>query len=80
MFEIFLQLFPLCTLLVAVFFIVADNQNKEDAETRKRLHGRHVIIGDRLRILQEDGNALADVHIPTYFDELPVSHWDGRRD
>jgi hypothetical protein len=73
--NIALQLFPLCSLLVTWFFILVDNRSKEDARVRRLLHGRHVIIGDRLRILQEDGNALVDVDIRTYFDDLP----NGRR-
>jgi hypothetical protein len=70
-FEIFLQVFPACALLVAWFFIMADNRNREDAQVRRRLHGRLIEIDGKFRILQEDGNALCDVDIATYFDELP---------
>ena len=71
MFEIFLQIFPACALLVAWFFIMADNRLREDRMVRRLLHGRLIKVDGSLRILQEDGRHLCDVDIATYFDELP---------
>jgi len=80
MFDLFLQFFPACALLVTWFFIMADNQLQEDRKIRRLLHGRLIEIDGKFRILQEDGNHLCDVDIATYFDELPCVRWDGRRE
>jgi hypothetical protein len=69
--DLFLQFFPACALLATWFFIMWHNREREDARVRRALHGKLIRIDGKFRILQEDGNALCDVDIATYFDELP---------
>lgn len=71
MFEIFLQFFPACCLFVTLAFIVIDEWRKEDRAVRRVLAGRLLRVGDRIRVVQEDGTPICDYDIATYFDDLP---------
>jgi len=71
MLELFLQFFPACLLFCTLAMITADEWRKQDRDIRRRLARRPIRVGDRIRIVEEDGTPLCDVDIPTYFDELP---------
>ena len=71
MFETFLQFFPACLLFCTLAFIVIDEWRKEDRDVRRNLASRVMRVGDRVRVVQEDGLPLCDYDIATYFDELP---------
>ena len=71
MFETFLQFFPACLLFCTLAFIVIDEWRKEDRAVRRTLAGRLLRVGDRFRVVEEDGTASCDIDIRTYFDELP---------
>jgi hypothetical protein len=71
MFETFLQFFPACLLFCTLAFIVIDEWRKADRFERRTLMSRCIRVGDRFRLVQEDGNPLCDIDIRTYFDDLP---------
>lgn len=70
MFETFLQFFPACLLFCTVAMIVIDGWSKRDILARRALAGR-VLLGDRIRIVQEDGSAVCDIDMRSYFHDLP---------
>jgi hypothetical protein len=71
MFDVFLQIFPTCLLFFTLAMIVTEDWTSFDQWMRRSLAGRALVVGDRLRVVQEDGTPLCDYDIRTYFDELP---------
>jgi hypothetical protein len=55
---IFAMFFPACVGIIALWVILADKWNREDAAVRRTLHGRPYLVNGRTVILQEDGKPL----------------------